>query len=91
MPEGMMDLKNFHPGTEVFTPFKTTENVEVSVVIPLFNEEESISELYARLSSNLLSTGKNYEIIFIDDGSTDGTFDLLNGIQFGVFLLFDIA
>lgn len=78
----MMDLKNYHPGTEVYPPFQTTGQVEVSVVIPIFNEEESISELYERLSSNLLSTGKNYEIIFIDDGSTDSTFDVLNGIQY---------
>lgn len=78
----MMDLKNFHPETEVFTPIQTPEKVDVSVVIPVFNEDESIPELHNRLSPALLSTGKNYEIIFIDDGSTDGTSDILNSIQF---------
>jgi glycosyltransferase involved in cell wall biosynthesis len=78
----MMDLKNFHPETEVFTPIQTPEKVDVSVVIPVFNEDESIPELHNRLSHSLLSTGKNYEIIFIDDGSTDGTFEILNNVQY---------
>ncbi|MGW8144728.1 MAG: glycosyltransferase family 2 protein [Anaerolineales bacterium] len=82
MPEGMMDLRNFHSETGVFTPIQNPEEVEVSVVIPVFNEHESIPELYDRLSASLLSSGKIYEIIFIDDGSTDGTFEVLNGIQF---------
>jgi glycosyltransferase involved in cell wall biosynthesis len=81
MSEGMMDLKNFQPETEVFIPVQTDEDVEVSVVIPLFNEDESISELYERLSRSMLSTGRNFEIIFVDDGSTDGTLEILNHIQ----------
>ncbi len=81
MSEGMMDLKNFQPETEVFIPIQTDEDVEVSVVIPLFNEDESISELYERLSRSMLSTGRNYEIIFVDDGSTDATLEILNHIQ----------
>ncbi len=82
MSEGMMDLRNFHSETGVLTPIQNPEEVEVSVVIPVFNEHESIPELYDRLSASLLSSGKIYEIIFIDDGSTDGTFEVLNGIQF---------
>ncbi len=49
----------------------------VSVVIPLLNEEESIEELYRRLTSMLEKTVWQYELIFIDDGSTDGSLDLL--------------
>ena len=53
-----------------------------SVVIPLLNEQESIPELYARLTHELErmtegSHGSAFELIFIDDGSTDDTFRLL--------------
>lgn len=43
----------------------------VSVVVPLFNEEENVSLLQAELTAAL--NGLDYEIIFVDDGSTDGT------------------
>jgi glycosyltransferase involved in cell wall biosynthesis len=46
----------------------------VSVVIPLYNEEESIAELGAKLESVLGKVAKgNYEVIFVDDGSTDSS------------------
>jgi glycosyltransferase involved in cell wall biosynthesis len=83
MSEGMMDLKNHQSETKVYSPFQATEKVEVSVVIPLFNENKNISELYSRLTPVLVSTGKSYEIIFVDDGSTDGTFEALKDIQYG--------
>lgn len=44
---------------------------KISVVIPLYNEEESIPELHERLTTVLLKSGLLYEIIFIDDGSLD--------------------
>jgi glycosyltransferase involved in cell wall biosynthesis len=54
---------------------------ELSVVVPLYNEEANIDELYARLSSVLHELGKRYELIFVDDGSRDGTFKLLAQLQ----------
>jgi len=53
----------------------------ISLVVPLYNEEENVNELHGRLKSVLESTGSEYEIIFIDDGSTDHTLDLLQEIQ----------
>jgi len=47
---------------------------QLSVVIPLFNEQGTIGELYRRLTIVLRSLGRSYEIIFVDDGSTDGTY-----------------
>lgn len=44
---------------------------EISVVIPLFNEEENLPLLQAELLTNL--AGRTFEILFVDDGSTDGT------------------
>ena len=45
----------------------------VSVVIPVYNEEGNLDELYRRLTTVLTATELRYELIFIDDGSTDGT------------------
>jgi glycosyltransferase involved in cell wall biosynthesis len=49
----------------------------VSAVVPAFNEEESFSELYGELTKVLPTLDSNYEIIFIDDGSTDNSLDVL--------------
>lgn len=52
----------------------------ISVVIPVFNEEENIELLYTKIKQSLDNLGKEYEIIFIDDGSTDKTPALLHKI-----------
>jgi len=46
----------------------------VSVVVPLYNEAASVVELYRRTVESLDAFGRSYELIFIDDGSTDTTF-----------------
>lgn len=56
-------------------------NCEVSVVIPMYNEESVVDELYDRLSTTMASTGRTYEILFVEDGSSDGTFTKLKNIQ----------
>ena len=53
----------------------------ISIVIPLYNEEENIRELHSSLKPVMDSVGDEYEIIFIDDGSTDKTLPLLQEIQ----------
>ncbi|MGQ9569837.1 MAG: glycosyltransferase family 2 protein [Thermodesulfovibrionales bacterium] len=53
----------------------------LSIVIPLFNEEENITILYKKLKENLDPLGKEYEILFVDDGSTDRTLSILEEIQ----------
>lgn len=49
----------------------------LSILIPVFNEEENILPLYERLSKALQKTGRAYEILFIDDGSSDGSLEVL--------------
>lgn len=51
--------------------------MQISVIIPFYNEEGSIRELISRLTSVLEKLKKSYEIIVIDDGSTDKTLELL--------------
>lgn len=46
---------------------------DLSVVIPVFNESENLPDLYARLTSVLATTGLRHEIVFVDDGSRDGS------------------
>jgi glycosyltransferase involved in cell wall biosynthesis len=51
----------------------TDKKIKLSIVIPLFNEAESLSELYDNLISVIQQYDYEYEIIFVDDGSTDGS------------------
>ncbi len=52
-------------------------NPYLSIVIPAFNEENNILKLADRLIETLEATGHSYEILFIDDGSTDDTFEII--------------
>ena len=54
---------------------------DLSVVVPLFNEEPNLLDLHRELSDVLTAWGRPYEIILVDDGSTDGTFSVLADIQ----------
>jgi glycosyltransferase involved in cell wall biosynthesis len=56
------------------------EKVDLSIVIPVFNEEENLHELYDRLTDALVKLKKSYEIIFIDDGSADCSFEILREV-----------
>jgi glycosyltransferase involved in cell wall biosynthesis len=51
---------------------------DVSVVIPFFNEEQNVAPLLDELYSNLKKLGRSFEVIGVDDGSTDGTFARLS-------------
>lgn len=54
----------------------------ISVVIPLYNEDESLRELAERLHATLQQmTGGGYEVIFIDDGSTDSSYEVLRELH----------
>jgi glycosyltransferase involved in cell wall biosynthesis len=52
-------------------------NVDISIVVPLFNEEESIELLHTRISSVLDELDQTSEVIYVDDGSKDGTYPIL--------------
>ena len=53
----------------------------VSVIIPLLNERESLEELYIQLTAVMERIAARHELIFIDDGSTDGSIDVLKNIR----------
>jgi glycosyltransferase involved in cell wall biosynthesis len=52
-------------------------------VIPLFNEERSLDELYRQLTTVLERTASRHELIFVDDGSTDGSLDVIRRLRAG--------
>src|SRR6185369_8892474 len=51
-----------------------------SIVIPLHNEQENVTDLYDRLKAVMEANGESFEIVLVDDGSTDETFQLLRQI-----------
>jgi dolichol-phosphate mannosyltransferase len=57
-----------------------TESVAVSVVVPLYDEEANLLELYERLTQTLQAELFEYEIVFVDDGSKDRTTEMLQRI-----------
>lgn len=58
----------------------TTSTPEFSVIVTCYFEEKSIDEFYGKLSAALEGLNRSYEIIFVNDGSTDGTFSRLQAI-----------
>jgi glycosyltransferase involved in cell wall biosynthesis len=54
---------------------------DISIVIPLFNEEESISELYEWIAKVMRANGFRFEVIFVDDGSTDGSWKVIEKLS----------
>lgn len=55
--------------------------MKISIVIPIYNEEENINILYEKIKKVLCNFGYDYEIIFVDDGSKDNSLKLLKEIQ----------
>ena len=54
--------------------------MNISVVIPLLNEEESLNELYDWIANVMQSNHFSYEVLFIDDGSTDDSWERITNL-----------
>ena len=59
---------------------KQAEPIEISAVVPVYNEEENLPILVPKLLEVLRGLGKTYEVIFVDDGSSDGSGEVLRGM-----------
>ncbi|MCK5739774.1 glycosyltransferase family 2 protein [bacterium] len=55
--------------------------MDISVVIPLLNESESLPELHQQLTEVLSAMGQEYELVFVDDGSSDNSFAILEQLH----------
>jgi len=54
--------------------------VDFSIVVPIYNEQENIAALYNAITAALDSYDRNYEVVLVDDGSVDNSFNMLKGI-----------
>src|ERR1700678_3214727 len=62
-------------------PMLAQDTPSYSVVVPLYNEQESVSQLYVKIIDAMDALGEPFEIVFVDDGSKDGTFRQLSEIS----------
>ena len=54
--------------------------MDISVVVPLYNEAESLPELHAWIKREMQQHGLSYEVIFVNDGSTDRSWQIIEGL-----------
>jgi glycosyltransferase involved in cell wall biosynthesis len=59
---------------------ETATDIGYSIVVPLYNEQDNVLPLYTRIVEAMVDIGGAYEIVFVDDGSRDGTFKILSEI-----------
>jgi len=67
--------------TENTQPDAQKYPVTVSIVVPLLNEEESLRELHDQIVKATTGADLTYEIVFVDDGSSDGSFELIRQLH----------
>ena len=56
-------------------------SLDISVVVPLYNEDESLPELYAWIERVMKANGFSFEVIFVNDGSTDRSWEVIEELQ----------
>ena len=57
------------------------ENIQISIVVPLFNEDESLPELHSWIKRVMTEHKFSYEVIFVNDGSTDNSWDVIERLK----------
>lgn len=57
------------------------KHFDISVVVPLYNEDESLPELYAWITRVMNENSFSYEVIFVNDGSTDKSWEVIEGLS----------
>jgi glycosyltransferase involved in cell wall biosynthesis len=55
--------------------------MDISIVVPIYNEEENLYELHCQIKEVCISNSYNYEIIFVDDGSTDNSYKIVDNLK----------
>ncbi len=69
------------PGDAIDRPDRPRGVVDLTVVVPMFNEVDNVAPLYDQLTSALEPLGRTYEVVIVDDGSSDGTFAKLRDVH----------
>ncbi|VEP16600.1 Dodecaprenyl-phosphate galacturonate synthase [Hyella patelloides LEGE 07179] len=73
-------MKYYSSEDRVITETKNTYVVDLSIVVPIYNEAESLTALVKAIANSVKDTSLNYEIIGVDDGSSDGSTQILRDI-----------
>ena len=55
--------------------------MDISVIVPLYNEDESLGELQAWIERVMEANGFSYEVIYVNDGSTDRSWDVIRSLS----------
>ncbi|MBA3823579.1 MAG: glycosyltransferase family 2 protein [Ktedonobacterales bacterium] len=69
------------PQVQPSAPASAEAPPAISLVIPVYNECESVRPLYEGIVASMESTGETFEIVYVDDGSTDGSFEALKALH----------
>ncbi len=69
------------PGWAVERETIEADSLDLSIVVPVYNEEENLKQLYTRLDTVLRESGQCYEIIFVDDGSYDRSYEIMRELH----------
>ncbi len=69
------------PAAELSSELEKDRRLDLSIVIPVMNEQDSIEQLHAEITQTMSGGECDYEVIYIDDGSTDDTFGRLSVLQ----------
>ena len=69
------------PAAPSNAPANEESSLDVSVVVPLYNEEESLPELVEQLLGSLRPTGERFELVLVNDGSSDQTAAVLEQVS----------
>jgi dolichol-phosphate mannosyltransferase len=67
----------YHPIYFLSLPYNKIAMSRISITIPVYNEQENIHKLFVAIEQAMLTTGCDYEIIFIDDASTDNSINII--------------
>ena len=79
MPSLAIEPKSHNAHTNGQNAAESADAPRVSVVVPVFNEAESLQKLHADLTESLAQLDRSFEIIYVEDGSRDASFELLSG------------
>ena len=71
------------PPPAVDEPLPDNGAIALSIVVPVYNEEENVDELHAELTTAAAALGRSYEVVVVDDGSTDDTYAKLKRLAAG--------
>ena len=80
-PEHIESNNNIVPSDPKSLTLGGSKGLDISVVIPLFNEDESLSELYEWIERVMKENGYSFEVIFVNDGSTDHSWDVIEKLN----------